>query len=118
MPIDQRKRIRPVFVVLAAATGIAVTVYTVANHHERTGHWSTEAIRVEYERIKLPDGSRALGPIDTREKYGVTAISGRYEAPHVDVLPYYRSELTANGWSYLRDFYSGNHRGESLCKKK
>jgi hypothetical protein len=115
---EQQRRIRPVFIALAVATGIAVTVYTMTHHRERTGHWSTKSIRVEYERIRPPTGSHALGSVDTLEKYGATTISGRYETPDIDALPYYQSELVASGWSYLRDLQGGGHWGKSFCKDK
>jgi len=117
---EQSNHIRPMFIVAAAAVGIAGIVFGVVEHRAPTEHWSIEAIRSEYTRIRLPSGSRPLGQLDTLVKYGVTAVSGRYgmSNANINVLTHYRAELTVNGWSYLGDFLAGGHSGASYCKKK
>ena len=122
MPLleDQSNRVRPPFLVAIALLVVAVIVLTVVNRPMPQEHWSAEAIRSEYQEIKLPGGARAVGELDLLVKYGVTSVSGRYDAPNADanVLQHYRAELAGNGWRYVGDFHSGEHWGESYCKRK
>jgi hypothetical protein len=117
---DQSNRARPLIVVAVALLVITVIVLTIVNRPQPTEHWSAEAIRSEYQKIRQPAGVNAVGAPDVVSKYGVNAVSARYDASKTDVsvLPHYRTELTGNGWNYLGDFHAGEHWGESYCKGK
>jgi hypothetical protein len=115
---DRSNRIRPLLVVAIALLVGAVIVFTIVNRPKPHGQWSVEAIQSEYREISLPEGTRALGGLDVLAKYGVTAVSGRYEAPNTGVLQHYRAELVGHGWTYVGDFHAGQHWGESYCKAK
>lgn len=120
IPSDQSHRVRPLFVAVIALVVITVIVLTIANRARPTEHWSVSAIRSEYQKIGVPSDSAALGDLDVLTKYGVNAVGRRYSTRNqaANLLRHYRSELTRNGWSYLGDFHSGEHWGESYCKRK
>jgi hypothetical protein len=117
---EQSNRIRPLFVAMIALVVITVIVLTIVNRPTPTEHWSVSAIRSEYQKIGVPPGSTVAGDMDVLTKYGVNAVGRRYSTSNqaASLLQHYRSELTQNGWSYLGDFHSGEHWGESYCKRK
>jgi len=106
------------FIAVAAAAMAFTAIYTTVHHVQRTGHWPVEAIRAEYSRVGLPPGITPRGSMQTVIKSGLTSISSRYDGVRVeDVLPVYRQELTANGWTYVGDRHGPNF-AEFYCKSK